>query len=267
MATVLKGEGAVIEALRGRFPPPAWALLSGVMNGTGRHASRTVDALGMSLYPSRGLELVGFEVKVTRSDWLRELGNPEKAEAVGSYCDRWFIAAGAKDLVKVEELPGPWGLLVPHGKTMKIVKDAGRLDAKPLDRKFLAAILRRVSEQRVDPAHLNEIRAEEATKAEKFAASDLKGKCQRLERAHAALLAENKQLREVAPALGGYSAETVKGALDILNLLTGWRGLKSEAKHALTSARGVETHARQFAEKLEEVSAFARKLTEGLRDA
>jgi len=32
----------------------------------------------MDLWPSGGLEIHGHEVKVSRSDWLRELKEPEK---------------------------------------------------------------------------------------------------------------------------------------------------------------------------------------------
>ena len=132
--------------LSNRFCPPAWAFLPQVRSATGYvNQVRTADAIAMGLWPSRGLELHGFEIKVYRSDWLGELKKPEKAEEIASFCDFWWIVA-PKDLIKIEELPTPWGLMIPHGATTKIVKQAEKLKSSPIDALFLAAILRRAQE-------------------------------------------------------------------------------------------------------------------------
>jgi len=106
------------------------------------------DAIG-----SRGLDLHGFEVKTVRSDWLRELKHPEKAEeSIVSYCDYWWIAVSHDDVVKRDELPEPWGLLVldDKGKSLLVAKPAvKRADVCPLDRVIVAAMLRRVGESMV----------------------------------------------------------------------------------------------------------------------
>lgn len=135
-------ETQVLAALRDRYKGPAWGFLNHVRNTTGfSRQVRTADALAMGLWPSRGLELLGFEVKVHRSDWLRELQQPDKAEEIAQYCDRWWIAA-PKDIVKPGELPATWGLLVMNGSRLVAVKEAAKLEAKPLSRSFLASILR-----------------------------------------------------------------------------------------------------------------------------
>lgn len=137
----------VMEALRQRYQPPAWAFLPQVRNGTGwQRSTRTADALAMSLWPSRGLELHGFEVKVSRSDWKRELDNPAKAEEIAGFCDRWWLVVGDAEIVQPGELPATWGLLAPNGDSLACTVEAQRLDAKQLDRSFVAAILRRVTE-------------------------------------------------------------------------------------------------------------------------
>lgn len=136
----------VRQALKQRFAPPAWALLEEVGNATGFRTKRHIDMLAMSLWPSRGLEIHGVEVKCSRQDVLRELGNPAKAEAIQVYCDRWWLAVADKSLVQPGELPPTWGLLVLRGKKMVCAQEAPKLDPKPLDRPFLAAVLRRASE-------------------------------------------------------------------------------------------------------------------------
>jgi hypothetical protein len=69
--------------------------------------------LVLKCWPSDGVGFLGFEVKTDRGDWLRELKDPSKAEAFSKFCDEWWIAAGYVDLVKLDELPPGWGLLVP----------------------------------------------------------------------------------------------------------------------------------------------------------
>ena len=134
----------VIAVLRKHYPAPAWAFLEQVGDRTGAYTRRHIDAITMSLYPSRGLELHGIEVKVDKRDWLMELANPEKAEALAVRCDRWYIAAPA-GVVDPLTLPNLWGLLViKDGKTFT-VKKAEKLEPKPLDHAFLAAILRQAA--------------------------------------------------------------------------------------------------------------------------
>ena len=129
------------------FAPPAYAFLPEVRNGTGyQGTTRTADALAMSLWPSRGLELHGFELKSSRSDWKRELDDPAKAEEIASRCDRWWLVVGDANIVKPGELPAAWGLMVPKGDKLAIEKAPEKLDSKPLDRAFVAAILRKVTE-------------------------------------------------------------------------------------------------------------------------
>jgi hypothetical protein len=132
----------VVAVLREKhYPAPAWAFLEQVGDRTGAYTRRHADAIAMSLYPSRGLVLHGIEVKVDRRDWLMELANPEKAEAVAARCDRWYVAA-PEGVVDPLTLPDLWGLLVIKGGKTFTVKEAGKLEPKPLDHSFLAAILR-----------------------------------------------------------------------------------------------------------------------------
>lgn len=135
---------ATLAALvREKFPAPEFALLFEVRNGTGvRATTRYADAIAMSTWPSRGLELQGIEIKASRGDWLREKKNPEKAEEIFRYCDRWWVVAPAKDIVPPAELPPRWGLMVPHGNSLRAVVVAEKLEPQPVNRAFLAALFR-----------------------------------------------------------------------------------------------------------------------------
>jgi len=133
----------LIAALRRRYREPAWALFTEVPNATGWGAVRTADAIAFGVWPSQGLELHGFEIKVSRSDWLREIKRPEKADKIMAYCDRTWIVAGEKGIVDLQGLPPIWGLLEPHGDDLRATKTAERNPAaKALDRHFLASLMR-----------------------------------------------------------------------------------------------------------------------------
>lgn len=128
-------------ALMSRYSGDAWALFWEVPDGTGRYKDRTADAVAMSLWPSRGLDLHGFEVKASRADWLKELKQPDKAESICRYCDYWWIVA-ARDVVKEGELPPTWGLLVLNGRGLVQSVVAPRLTPEPIDRGFMAGLCR-----------------------------------------------------------------------------------------------------------------------------
>jgi hypothetical protein len=136
----------VILALR-RHYGDAWALVEQVANGTGWSAGRWLDVIAFGLWPSRGLEVHGIEVKVSRGDWRRELRQPAKADAVASRCDRFWIAAsaGIVDPLQLATLAPNWGLLEVDGAgRVQTKRQAERLDAVPLDRTFVAAVMRQL---------------------------------------------------------------------------------------------------------------------------
>jgi hypothetical protein len=145
-------EGHMVMALRDHFHAPEYVVLPQVRNGVGFSSNRTADALVMSVWPSRGLHLYGIEIKVSRSDWMREMKDPKKADDIGKFCDFWVLAAGKESIVKDGELPPGWGLLVPGKKvgTLKMSVPPQRIEhVEQISRSFLAAILRKAFEATV----------------------------------------------------------------------------------------------------------------------
>lgn len=139
----------LFDALRSNYPAvQGWMLLPQVRDATGAGSGRTCDGLAMNAWPSRGMEVHGLELKVTRGDWQRELRKPAKAETIFGYCDRWWVVVPElpAPIVRPAELPASWGLLVvdERGRCAQAVQ-APKLKPKPLDRAFLAAVLRRVA--------------------------------------------------------------------------------------------------------------------------
>ena len=139
----------IVQRLRDRFSAPAYGFLTEVADGTGYGRSRWCDVLAMSLWPSRGLEIIGIEVKASRTDWLKELKNPAKAEAICRYCHRWYVAVGNPSIVKPGELPKTWGLIEPYQSGLAITEGPLLKPVAP-DLTFIAAIMRRAAEESTD---------------------------------------------------------------------------------------------------------------------
>ena len=138
----------IAKALRARLDPRAWGLLFDVGNSTGFGCDRHADALAMSLWPSRGLDIHGYEFKDSRMDWVRERDNPAKADAIAKYCDFWWLCVVDRAIVQPGELPRTWGLMDLGGRKggLVVVIEATRLEPEPLNHRFLAALICKVAE-------------------------------------------------------------------------------------------------------------------------
>ncbi len=155
----------IITRLSAKYSSPNFGFITQVRNGTGYMSNRTADAMAMSLWPSRGLHVYGFEVKASRTDWIKELKQPEKADAMAIYCHYWYLVVGNEDLVKLEELPKTWGLIVPCGKGLKVIKEAEfNKDALQFDSLMLAGIFRNVADYCV-PKELVDIKIKKEAEA------------------------------------------------------------------------------------------------------
>ena len=192
------------SALAKRYPAPQWAYFTEVRNGTGYRHARTADAMALGLWPSMGMELHGVEVKASRSDWKRELEQPEKSEELGKYCDRWWLCSEEKVVLDIGEIPPAWGWLEFSGGKLKTRKPAPKREAKALDRHFVASVLRdaheRSARQIEDRAHqLNKERDE--AKVEK-AAEKLRAEIQALADANSTVDRQKALLRRIGAALG-----------------------------------------------------------------
>lgn len=136
--------------------------------GVGFERSRIADFMAVRMFSSHGYEhlpypvqralaeqgilsrrdrtptLIGHEVKVSRSDWLHELKQPEKAEAWKRFCHEWYLVVSDATIVRDGELPDGWGLMVSHGRSLRLVTRAARLRPEPMGMNQVAALTRAV---------------------------------------------------------------------------------------------------------------------------
>ncbi len=105
---------------------------------------RTLAEQGILSRKDRTPTLIGHEVKVSRADWLHELKQPEKAEAWKRFCHEWYLVVSDAAIVREGELPDGWGLMVSHGRSLRLVTRAARLRPEPLGMSQVAALTRAV---------------------------------------------------------------------------------------------------------------------------
>lgn len=105
-------------------------------------ANNIADVMIIGAWHSSGNLLEGFEVKVSRADWLNEVKAPEKCQASKQYCHKWWLVISDPSMVKEGELPDDWGMMTVINGQLKIVKKAPMLKPVPLTIDFVASLLR-----------------------------------------------------------------------------------------------------------------------------
>src|SRR5258706_2777904 len=126
-----------------------WLLFYEVANGTGFKGTGYADALAMSIWPSRGISLHGFEVKRSRSDLLKELRDENKANHFLKYCQHWWLVVSDVKFTEGVEVPATWGILAPRNQVLYQIKPAPKLEPEPWTPHFMAAMMRRFYEAHV----------------------------------------------------------------------------------------------------------------------
>lgn len=181
-------EEAVFTALEVIHPgPEKWTVVPGLPNATSWDKSRTCDAMAFGCWRSEGIAIHGYEIKVSRGDWLREIQDPEKGLAFSRRCNYWWIAA-PDGVVKVEEMPSDWGLRVvsrnTEGGYSARVKKAATFKANPeWDLNFLVALARacykkspdRIADEKATSAAYEEGYKAGAARRERETVGDVRG--------------------------------------------------------------------------------------------
>ncbi len=117
-----------------------------VANGTGGASTRRADAVSMGFWPSNGMEIVGYEIKVSRADWLNEIKQPEKSQSISQFCDRWYLVA-PQGVLGIDELPKGWGYIQATQKSLRTKVKAPKRDTITPDIFFQASLLRSVTKK------------------------------------------------------------------------------------------------------------------------
>jgi len=250
MINPLKLKSADIRAaMAKRWTAPEWAIMWEVGQGTGSMSGRYADAVMMSLWPSRGLELHGVEIKVSRADWRREATDPTKAEAIAKYCHRWWIHTPEGVIDDVSDMPPAWGLREWTGKKWITRKDAEKTEAMPISYPFLAAMLRRSDESARTLARAATEKERDGMKAER---------ADQLKRHHSEVKREVERIT--------YAAKQKQDRIDALNEMFGEDFMGWAINHKML-ARTALRLSKLDSKHLLELAATMAGAAEGLGDA
>ena len=157
----------VLGAIFSRHTGPEWVNFAEVADSTGSRARRRADAICMNIWPSKGYAIHGYEIKVTRADFIHEMKDITKAQAVSKFCDFWWLAVPV-GLVAVEEVPASWGLMELHKNGLKIKKQAPQKEEpETMTRGFVASLLR--ESRKTDDAYIqHQIESRQAAREAEF---------------------------------------------------------------------------------------------------
>lgn len=209
---------------------------------------RRADLIWHGATAAAGGELIGHEVKVTRSDLISELADLTKSDPWQRYCNRWFLVLPDFALADGLELPPTWGVLTPPSgrrtRSMTVHIKAPKLqphDQTPALRTLLAWMHWRHHNLSVE-------RQREARRVQELAAT-----CEELQLLVPGRMTDRQQreqevVRRIVRELGGVNHDgeigtwndtiEIADVVAVLKDITAAQGLVSYAESRLAAVRG-----------------------------
>ncbi len=138
----------IIKALRKKYDGDKYARFEQLRNRTGFAMDiQTIDFAVVHLWPSEGLTRTAFEVKVSRSDFTREIERPNKNQFFRDHFHEFWYATAPGVIHDIREVPEECGWLELRGD--KLVKKliAKRKDKPLMDELLLASFCRNVNQE------------------------------------------------------------------------------------------------------------------------
>lgn len=146
----------------------------------GMKQERRCDAVALGMWSRTNYNIHGFEIKISRGDWLRELKQPNKSDPFIGKCDYWWLVTGNIAIAKPEEIPEYWGWLNATGSGLRIMRPPkpieSTVDKGLINRKWAYGLIQRAHRDAAD-----EIRRQVGKRVDE----SLAGERERLEREYA----------------------------------------------------------------------------------
>lgn len=113
-------------------------------------SQQRLDAWSIPLWPSLSREgIAAYEVKTSRSDFLRELKQPDKRVAGIKRCNRFYFVTTEKVVKEESEIPPECGWLLFENGVLKTVREAPEHECEKPDWGTVRAICRRAFDSEV----------------------------------------------------------------------------------------------------------------------
>lgn len=135
----------ILELLRHRHPKPEWATFAELATATGgTYRARYIDFYAVNVWPSKRYVKIAYEIKVSRSDFFREIDDPTKREPAERVSDECYFVTPA-GLVQPDEVPAGWGLIELVANGLRRKKGATQRNVTELPIQFVASLARQSS--------------------------------------------------------------------------------------------------------------------------
>lgn len=125
MRIVGKGETVqIMEALSVTHMDAEWVFYYELRTNSGAMgAGQWMDAYALSRYGGKNHRSIGYEIKVTRADFLSEMRKETKQDAARKLCTQFYYVVPSLSVCKPEEVPEWAGLLLWDGSLHSDNKD------------------------------------------------------------------------------------------------------------------------------------------------
>lgn len=123
----------MVDMLRRHYEPPPSKPMGGafITEIQAPHSLRRADALWCPVTTGNRGQIIGHEIKISRSDLITELRDPHKADTWLKYCHRWWLVISDERFLEGLDIPAEWGILVPpkraNTRFMHVVQKAPTL--------------------------------------------------------------------------------------------------------------------------------------------
>lgn len=142
--------GDIVARLRSRYAADkGWAVVAEVRNRLGWRSDRSIDFLAVQTWDSKAPYYVAIEIKVTRTDFARELQSPGKRRVWEKVATEFWFAA-PRGVIPEDELPEGAGLLETAGQGIRATRKATQYRDHEPTVQIWTNVLRRLVERMVD---------------------------------------------------------------------------------------------------------------------
>ena len=148
------------KSLRSYYDRKGYKLFEEVKRSSGYiKPERFADAIAVSLFPSNGISLTGFEIKTNRPDLLNDLRDLSKSDAFKQFCDYWILIIPHNNYDEILtgkiQIPDDWGVWGWYSEGNRgggfiIKRKPKQLYPIPVDRYFLASLLNQTNTAGID---------------------------------------------------------------------------------------------------------------------
>jgi len=111
---------------------------------------QSIDFFSMNMYKTKKYLRIAHEIKVSKSDYLKEIQFPEKRQQAMKYCNQFYFVVPKGMVVVDDKFPKDCGLMYADENGIRIVRKAITWDSKEPNWGLVASICRRVTKREIE---------------------------------------------------------------------------------------------------------------------